>query len=116
MDKLSYLYIFLQSNLIEVFVYYIFYRKLMSFGTNTALVSFSNSLTHPIVVFGFMTSGMSYLKSVLVAEAFAIIAEGLLHGYFGKISYRRTFLASSIANLASWQLAPLITYFIFFMR
>jgi hypothetical protein len=114
MDKLSYLYIFLQSNLIEVFIYYIFYRKFMSFGKSTALVTFSNSLTHPIVVFGFMTSGLSYLKSVLVAEAFAIIAEWLLHGYFGRVAYRRTFIASAVANLVSWQLAPILTYYLFF--
>ncbi len=114
MNKLDYIYIFMQSNLIEVFVYFIFYRKVLSFGKTFGLVTFSNSITHPIVFFGFMAAGWSYLKATLFAEIFAIVGEALLHGYFGKLPYRRTWAASTLSNLLSWQLAPILTYFLFF--
>lgn len=114
MNYWNYFYIFLQSNLIEIFIYYFFYRKHMSFVKNIGLVTFSNSITHPIVFFGFMGSRMTYLESVLAAEAFAVIVESVLHFYFGRLQYRQTLKASFVSNLVSWQLAPLFTYFIFF--
>jgi hypothetical protein len=61
-----------------------------------------------------MKSGMSYLMAVSLAEAFAVIAEAGLHGYFGKLSYRRTSAASLVSNVISWQIAPMITYVLFF--
>lgn len=114
LDFLSYLYVFLQSNLIEVLVYYIFYRLQISFSKNLGLVTLSNSITHPIVFFGFMQSGRSYLESILWAETFAVASETILHSYFGQLDLKKTSVAALISNLVSWQLAPMITYIFFF--
>lgn len=110
----DYIYIFLQSNLIEVFIYYLFYRQQRNLGNVFVLTTLSNSITHPIVFFGFMKSGLSYMASIWMAEAFAVLAETFLHGYFGKLSYRRTGWASLASNLVSWQIAPILTYYIIF--
>lgn len=114
MAHADYIYIFLQSNWIEVLIYFLFYRACLGFGQVVTLTTLSNSLTHPIVFFGFMKSGMSYMTSIFLAEGFAILAEMFLHGYFGKMSYRRTGLASLVSNLVSWQMAPILTYLLFF--
>lgn len=113
-DILSYLYIFLQSNFIEVIVYYAFYRRQLNFSKNLGLVTLSNSISHPIVFFGFMQSGRSYLEAILWAETFAVVSEAVLHSYFGNMDVRRTSVASLISNLVSWQIAPMLTYFFFF--
>ena len=114
MDKISYLYVFIQSNLIEIVIYYLFYRKLLGFSKSAMLTTFSNSITHPLVFFGFMAMGKTYLTSILLAESFAIIGETFLHWYFGKIGFARAATAALVANLVSWQLAPMLTYLIFF--
>ena len=113
MTLADYGYIFLQSNFIEIIVFYIFYRNRMSFVQVLILTSLANSITHPVVFFGFMKSGLSYLVAVCLAEIFAVIVETFLHGHYGKLNYRRTALASLAANLVSWNIAPLLTYFVF---
>jgi hypothetical protein len=113
MEKLSYVYIFLQSSTIEVFVYFLFYRGLKSFGSTFVLTTLANTITHPIVFFLIMASRLSYLEAILLAEGFAFVAETFLHSYFGKIPLKTTWKASLTANLVSWQLAPIITYFLF---
>lgn len=122
MEKLSYFYIFLQSSTIEVFVYFMFYRGLLSqrnwsgnksFGFTFVLTTLANTITHPIVFFVIMASRQSYLEAILLAEGFAFLAETFLHAYFGKLPLKTTWKASLTANLVSWQLAPIITYFLF---
>jgi hypothetical protein len=61
-----------------------------------------------------MAFKMTYIKSILLAEGFAILAEAGLHAYFGKMPISKTIMAATIANLVSWQLAPIVTYFLFF--
>jgi tryptophanyl-tRNA synthetase len=114
MHSFSYIYIFFQSNFIEVFVYHLFYRKQKTFSETLRLTTFSNSITHPIVFFGFMAFPMSYIKSIILAESFAIISETFLHSYFGKMSLVKTFPAAFVSNLISWQFAPVLTYLLFF--
>lgn len=108
-----YLYIFLQSNLLEVPFYYLFFKKdfkLKKILTSTTAI---NSLTHPIVFFILMNLKQPYLQNILVAEAFAISIETIFFLYLLRVSFVRAFIASSVANLVSWQIAPLITYALF---
>ena len=113
----DYVYIFLQSSLLETLVYWAFYRRRLSLGAIVTLVTASNALTHPVVFFGFLASSLSYLAAILLAEGFAVAAETGLHrwGAAGRLSWARAFAAAVVANLFSWQVAPALTYF-FFLR
>ena len=105
---------FLQSSCLEIPIYFLFYRRQMKLREVVLLVTFANAFTHPWVFFGFMGSGWSYLVSVLVAESFAVGGETLLHGAGARLDFRLTFAAALIANLFSWQVAPILTYAFFF--
>jgi hypothetical protein len=111
--NLNYLLIFLQSNLIECFVYGWCYRRKLTVGRSVAITTLANSVTHPIVFFGFMSASFSYLHSIILAEAFAILVEAVLHAWSGRLPLRLAFRASLLANLTSWQLGPILTYYIF---
>ncbi len=116
MEFLSYFYIFLQSNALELPVYWLAYRAVMGFTQSASAATLANMITHPVVFFVFMGMERSYIESILAAEAFAIVVETLLHKYtFTRISWTNVFCASLFANLCSWQVAPLLTYH-FFLR
>lgn len=108
-----YLYIFLQSNLLEVPIYYLFFKKNINFTKNLAFVTAINSLTHPIVFVVLMNLKQSYLQNIMIAEIFAVLAETIFFISFLKTSYLRAFFAALIANFFSWQIAPMITYVLF---
>lgn len=108
--SLAYLYIFLQSNLLEVPFYYLFFRKQKSILQTLLLVTAINSLTHPVVFFVIMNFKMTYLTNILLAEAFAIGAETLFFYKVCKLGGGTSFRAAFYANLVSWQLAPMLTY------
>lgn len=110
----QYVLTFLQSSCLEVPIYYFFYRRQMKFREVLILVTLANCFTHPWVFFGFMGSGWSYLISVIAAESFAVGGETILHGAAGRLSFRQTFVAALLANLFSWQVAPILTYAFFF--
>ncbi len=110
--SLAYIYIFLQSNLLEVPIYYLFFRKQKSLFQTLLLVTAINSLTHPIVFFVIMNFKLTYLTNILLAEAFAIVAETLFFHKVCQFEFGRSFRAALWANLVSWQLAPMITYFL----
>lgn len=107
-----YLYIFLQSNLLEVPFYRLLLGQKKSWLKSTMQVTAINSLTHPIVFFVIMNAQNTYLQNILLAEGFAIVAETLF--FFGvmKVNFVRALVAATVANLVSWQLAPMLTYFI----
>lgn len=111
--NLNYCYIFIQSNLIECAVYGLFYRDRLSWSRASLLTTLANSITHPIVFFGFMSAHFTYLSSILLAETFAVVAETFLHARFGRLPWALAFRASLTANLTSWQIAPILTYFLF---
>ena len=108
-----YLYIFLQSNLLEIPFYYLFFKKDFDFKKILTGTTAINSLTHPIVFFVLMNLKQPYLQNILVAEAFAILMETIFLVYFLKSSLSRAFISASIANLVSWQVAPILTYILF---
>jgi hypothetical protein len=110
--SLTYLYVFLQSNLLEVPIYYLFFRRQETPWQSLQRVTLINSLTHPIVFFVIMNLEMTYLQNILAAELFAIMAETLYFALVFKRSASWSFLAALIANLVSWQLAPVLTYLI----
>ena len=108
-----YFYIILQSNLLEIPFYFWFYRKSQSFAKSAATTTVMNSMTHPLVYFAFMNLSMTYLNKILLAEGFAILSESLFYHRFLKLELKYTFIAAFIANLVSWQLAPMLTYLLF---
>lgn len=110
--SLAYLYIFLQSNLLEVPIYYLFFRKQKSIFQTLLLVTAINSLTHPIVFFGIMNLSGTYLNNILFAETFAILAETLFFYKVCGFAKGKSFRAAFYANFVSWQVAPMITYYL----
>lgn len=110
----AYLYIFLQSNLLEIPFYYLIARERdQGFWRLVGVVTLMNSLTHPLVFFGFMNLKLTYLQNILLAESFAITAEALFFALILRQSSTRSWFAAIIANLASWQVAPILTYLVF---
>jgi hypothetical protein len=109
----EYLYVFMQSNLLEVlFLVWLWprWKPARVWLVRTTLV---NSLTHPVVFFLLMKLPLGgYLGNILAAETFAVCAEAYLYRRIWRME--RAFLASLLANLWSWQLAPVLTALIFF--
>lgn len=127
---MTYLLTFLQSNFLEVpfyFVTHAFTCKsngpiLRRLGRSVLRTSFANLITHPIVFFGFLgsgsTTGFSWLHGILFAECFAIVGEMFIHAasFDTKLDRRQwltVFFGVAIANLVSWELGPVLTYFLF---
>ncbi|MBX3017084.1 MAG: hypothetical protein KF767_04290 [Bdellovibrionaceae bacterium] len=108
-----YLFFFLQSNLLELPVYLA--RKPAGWNWKRSLlfITVLNSVTHPLVFFGFMNLPLPYLANILLAEAFAIVAEALALRRFADRRWRDALCTSAFANLISWQLAPMLTYSFF---
>jgi hypothetical protein len=109
-----YLYIFLQSNALEIPVFYLFYRGLFSLKRTAMITTASNLITHPVVLFGFLASGFSILHSIVWAEIFAVVSESFLHRHYLKQKPLSRFIFASLAaNLVSWQFGPVLTYWFF---
>lgn len=121
----QYLYVFTQSTLLEIPLYYLGLRSLVpglltrSLRESERLLFFIcavtavNSVTHPLVFFGIMNLKWAYLQNILVAEAFAILAEAIFMYWILDVSKLRALAVAAIANLVSWQLAPLLTFKLF---
>lgn len=117
----QYLYVFLQSNLLEIPFYYLGLRSLAPGLLTRSLreterilffvcaVTAINSVTHPVVFFGIMNLKYTYLQNILFAETFAIVSEALFMLWLLDVGKFRAIAVATIANLVSWQLAPLIT-------
>lgn len=109
-----YLYLLFQSNLLEVIVFAMLYYKRISLTRIVLLVSISNAITHPIVIFGFLRSShVSFLVGIVMAELFAIFVEAAFHSQEKNISSWAALKASTLANLVSWQIGPVLTTLIF---
>jgi hypothetical protein len=108
----SYLLIFAQSNALEWPLFLLLLIRHLSWKRVLLHTTIANSITHPIVFFGFMNSGWTYLWAVLLAELFAIFGETLIHkGFAYRLPLLRLLVASTFANLVSWQLGPTLTWF-----
>jgi hypothetical protein len=109
----------MQSNLLEIPIYYFVYFKLFkqkkSFFSVLKATTVCNLLTHPIVFFVIMSIKIPLVFAILLAEFFAITSETILHkGVFSKERIVIHFYASLMANLFSWQFAPILTFLIFY--
>lgn len=109
----NYLYTFFQSNLLEWCIYLPFLavaRPQWRWFDRAMFVTALNAITHPIVFFFIMNLKLPYLANILMAETFAVVAEALLICWFLKTGTLRSLWISLVANLISWQLAPMLTY------
>ena len=106
-----YLYILFQSNLIEVLLMLLLWPRLMPKNTWALRITATNAISHPVVFFVLMKLPFGYLWNILIAEAFAIGFETLV--YRRVFGLKQAFTASLLANLVSWQLAPVLTALIF---
>lgn len=111
---LTYFYVYLQSNLLEVPAYHWGLGEKKQSLETLALCTFMNSLTHPIVFFLIMNLPLTYLQNTLFAESFAIFSETFIMHRVLKRGFLKTLLVSTFANLVSWQLAPMLSYGLFF--
>lgn len=125
----DYLSVLLQAWFFKLPIYWLFYRGLAASGLASALhaqtrtgeafkiaglVFLTSVCIHPLVFFGFMASGKTYLWSALWGEVFAVAGEGLLQSWAARLPLRRTLSASFIANLVSWQVTPLVIYWLYY--
>ena len=84
--------------------------------TSVCITTFANAITHPIVFFILLSSGsrLNWLSGILLAEAFAVVMEVIIHGYALRPSTKRAWLVlatgSLIANLVSWEFGPILTW------
>ena len=113
-----YLWVFFQSNGLEVLFLLFFYKfyqakDRISYTDIAAKVTLANTITHPIVLFVILKGPFTYLWAILIAEGFAIVAETFLHKKYLGLSLKRAFLGSLIANLISWQFGTVLTTLIF---
>ena len=121
----QYLYVFMQSNLFEIPFYYLGLRRLVPGRLTRSLreserilfficaVTAVNSVTHPFIFFGIMNLRSTYLQNILVAEAFAIFSEAIFMYWILDVTKLRAIAVATVANLVSWQLAPLLTFKLF---
>lgn len=126
---MTYLLTFLQSNFLEVPFYCAFhyrFRTMQGPGTSfdrvlrsVLITTASNAISHPIVFFVILArgSGLTWGGGILLAEAFAIGSEIFLHSLALSPKGRREILyvalSSLLANLVSWELGPILTWFTF---
>jgi hypothetical protein len=113
-----YLYVFFQSNGLEVLFllgFYRFYqaRDRLGGGDIALKVTLANTLTHPIVLFLILKGPFTYFWAIVIAESFAVLGETWLHQRYLNISWKKAFLGSLLANLISWQMGPILTTLIF---
>jgi phosphotransferase system glucose/maltose/N-acetylglucosamine-specific IIC component len=110
---MNYLYTFLQSNILEWCIYLPLLRTVRpswSWLERAMFVTAMNGITHPVVFFFLMNMKLPYLANIMIAETFAVVAEALILCSLLKTTRTQAWSASLIANLISWQLAPMLTY------
>lgn len=115
---MTYLFIFFQSNLLEWPIYLLRLKQqpafhFASWAKTAGFVTVLNSVTHPLVFFGFMNLPLPYLANIILAETFAIGTEAFLLRRFAKLTWLSALITSLMANLLSWQIAPMLTYAFF---
>ncbi len=122
---MSYLLTYLQSNFLEVPFFFIAHSLMgvrttkrlgMSLGMSVLITTFANAITHPLVFFLWLSSGLqlTWFGGILLAEAFAVVTETALHGYTMKPHTKQGWFVlaagSIIANLVSWEFGPILTW------
>lgn len=67
-----------------------------------------NLVSHPLIFFLLPLLELNYLVSLLVSELLVIMLEATLISYVLDIKLSDGLISSTVANLASWQLAPFL--------
>ena len=109
----AYLATFAQTCLIEWPIYHFYLRSKLSVRRSLCFVFFINALTHPVVFFGFLGLRVPFLHALLVAEVFAYACEAWACCKIAGLRPRDAVYASALANTASWQFGPILTFYTF---
>jgi hypothetical protein len=112
---MAYVITFLQSNALELAFFYIWHRQIgLTPARSLGLTTLANLITHPTIFFGHMAMGLTWLSAILSAELFAWWGEAALHASTTH-TWRRWpawILTSLLANLASWEFGPRLTWWL----
>jgi len=109
---MSYFQLFLQSFLLEALFLLVYFHDLDKKQVFAGAL-FANAFTHPLLVFGWLAvPGARLLPLLLGGELFAFLAEATLYHRYFKRSFANCLLASFFANLLSWELGPILSYFL----
>ena len=102
---MQYLPFFLKTLLLELPIYYLFFRTLKSIPKILQINFLVNLATHPIVFFIIpmilMKLNGNYLNYLVTAEVFAPLVETLILVYYFKFSLRSAIATAICANLFS---------------
>lgn len=109
----AYLATFAQTCLVEWPLYHCYLRSRLSLRRSLCLVFFINAFTHPVVFFGFLGLKIPFLHALLPAEVFAYAFEAWACLKLTGLRPRNAVWASVLANTASWQFGPILTFYTF---
>lgn len=102
----QYLPYFLKTFILELPVYFLFFKCFKKIPKILEMNFILNLSTHPVVFFVIpyilMKLEGNYLNYLVVAEIFAPLTEALILTYVYKINVRFAFTAAILANLFSW--------------
>lgn len=115
----DYLFVFILSYLLQLLIYWALQFQLQKNDSESfSFISLAKdlfmiqSLIHPIAFFVILNGPLSILMNLLLAQFFLVFSAGslmnLVHGR--KILSGRYYLISFVAQLTSWQLAPLLSF------
>lgn len=109
----AYLATFTQTCLLEWPIYHFYLRSKLSLRRSLCFVFLINAFTHPVVFFGFLGLRAPFLYALLVAEVFAYSFEAWACWKLAGLRPRNAVYASALANTASWQFGPILTFYTF---
>jgi hypothetical protein len=110
--EMNYFELFLQTLLIEIVFLLLFFRK-ENKGRVLLIVTLANAITHPWVVFGWVSFPHSNVfRVVLLAELFAVTVEAVIYLEVLRVRPIMAFTGSLLANLLSWELGPRLSFFL----
>jgi len=115
----DYLFVFFLSYFLQLLIYWALQFQLQknesesySFISLAKDLFMIQSFIHPIAFFVILNGPLSILTNLLLAQIFLVFSAGILmnlvHGR--NVLSRRYFLISFVAQLTSWQLAPLLSF------
>lgn len=101
--------IIIETAVVALILLYILKKREISLQRIVIAGTFATMMTIPYVWF-FFPNLFDWPRStaILYAEAFAVIIEAVFYRLFLKISWRTAFVASLIANLASYLPGPIL--------
>ena len=117
--KLDYLLVFFISYFLQLGIYWGLQHQLQK--SNSEAFNFMalakdlfmiQSFIHPVAFFVILNGPMSILWNLLFAQFFLVFSAGLLMNLIHnrKFMSGRFYLISFVAQLTSWQLAPLLSF------